>query len=132
MDYKELTKLAFLYLEAAKKKDKDKKDDKKDGKKSKKKKGLKPAADGMMKGKAHPWQHCYNKMKGKVDSPEAFCAKMKDVHKGTTDWRSTEGLKKKKKKKKDKNDSSDSMIDSMKSLDYTPELEKSFLKSFKS
>ena len=100
--------------------------------KKKKKKGLKPAADGMMKGKKHPWQACYNKMKDKVDSPEAFCAKMKDVHKGTTDWRSTEGLNKKKKKKsKDKNDSCDSMVDSMLALDYSPELEKSFLKSFK-
>ena len=53
---------------------------------------------------------------------------MKDVHKGTTDWRSTEGLKKKKKKKKDSNDS----WDSLQALDYTPELEKWFLKENKS
>lgn len=92
----------------------------------KKKKSLKPAADGMMKDKKHPWKACYEKMKNKIDSPEAFCAKMKDLHKGSTDWRSTDGLKKNK-KSKDKNDS----YDSMKALDYTPEMERSFLKSLK-
>lgn len=90
MDISKINKYASLFLQAAKKK--------------KKKRDLKPAADSMMKGKKHPWEACMRKMKDKVDNPEAFCAKMKDLHKGTTEWRSTEGLKNKKKDKKDNND----------------------------
>lgn len=107
MNYTNINKLAFLFSEAVKKK--------------KKKRDLKPAADGIMKGKKHPWQACYNKMKDKLDSPEAFCAKMKDLHTGDTGWRSTEGLK----KKKDNSKADDSMM----ALDYSEELAKSFLKN---
>lgn len=85
MNISGIKKYAELFLQAAKKK--------------KKKPDLKPAADTMMKGKTHPWAACMKKMKGKVDNPEAFCAKMKDLHTGGTDWRSSEGLKKKKDKK---------------------------------
>ncbi len=44
----------------------------------------------MMGGKKHPHKSCVEKMKGKVDDPEAFCAKLKDVHKGSTSWRKEE------------------------------------------
>jgi hypothetical protein len=30
---------------------------------------------------------CVNKMKGKVDNPEGFCAKVKDISHGKTTWR---------------------------------------------
>jgi DNA-binding ferritin-like protein len=44
----------------------------------------------MMGGKEHPFASCLKKMKGKVKDPEAFCAKLKDVHKGSTKWRKTD------------------------------------------
>ena len=103
MDIKKIQKFANIYADAAKKK-----------------KGLKPSADGMMKGKTHPWQHCYNKMKDKIKSPEAFCAKMKDLHKGNKDWRSTKGLKNSK-------DDKSKVDDIMLALDYTQDLAKAFI-----
>jgi hypothetical protein len=56
-----------------------------------------------MTGKSkHPFSKCVEKMKDHMDNPEAFCASVKDIGKGTTKWRSTEQLKKKKKKSKKK------------------------------
>lgn len=57
-------------------------------------------AKALMGGKSHPFAACVKKMKGKVKTPEAFCAKLKDIHKGTTKWRSEEQKKNKKKKEK--------------------------------
>lgn len=50
----------------------------------------------------HPWQKCVDKLKGDMKSPEGFCAKMKDVAKGTTKWRGEEQRKNKGKKRKKK------------------------------
>jgi hypothetical protein len=65
-----------------------------------KQKSVKQYSKTMMEGKKHPFDACVKKMKGKVDSPEGFCASVKDQYKGTTDWRSKEQKKKKKSKKK--------------------------------
>jgi hypothetical protein len=60
-----------------------------------KEKSVKQYSKTMTKGEEHPFTECTKKMKGKVDNPEAFCASVKDISKGTTGWRG--GDKKKKK-----------------------------------
>jgi len=59
-----------------------------------KEKSVKQYSKTMTKGEEHPFTECVEKMKGKVDNPEAFCASVKDIAKGTTGWRG--GDKKKK------------------------------------
>jgi hypothetical protein len=65
-----------------------------------KQKSVKQYSKTMMSGKKHPFDACVKKMKGKVDSPEGFCASVKDQYKGDTSWRSKEQKKNKKGKKK--------------------------------
>jgi DNA-binding ferritin-like protein len=62
-----------------------------------KQKSVKQYSKTMMGGEKHPFSECVKKMKGHVDNPEGFCASVKDIHKDTKKWRSTDKLKKKKK-----------------------------------
>jgi len=98
-DFDELEKLTDDYLRVveAKAKAKDKK--KRKGTPSWSEKKPKNLANALMGGKEHPFAACVKKMKGKVETPEAFCAKLKDVHKGSTKWRSEERKKNESKKK---------------------------------
>lgn len=59
-----------------------------------------------------PFKACVEKMKGKMDNPEAFCAATLDKYKGTTDWRG-EGKKKKETKKKTAQDHYDEWLRSL-------------------
>lgn len=59
-----------------------------------KEKSVKQYSKTMTKGEEHPFTECVEKMEDKVDNPEAFCASVKDISKGTTGWRKGKGKKK--------------------------------------
>ena len=61
-----------------------------------KEKSVKQYSKTMTKGEEHPFTECVEKMEDKVDNPEAFCASVKDISKGTTGWRGKQKGKKKK------------------------------------
>ena len=94
MAYEELLALASAFEVVAKKKPWSKKPH------GWKQKSVKQYSKTMMGGEKHPFSECVKKMRGHVDNPEGFCASVKDIHKDTKKWRSTEKLKNKNKKGK--------------------------------
>lgn len=81
MDFDVLITIADLYEKTAKSKPWAKKP------KGWKQKSVKQYSKTMMSGKEHPFAFCTEKMKDHIDNPEAFCASVKDVHKGKKTWR---------------------------------------------